>query len=339
MKTRACMLAAYLLLFPLTLLAQETPPPQEVQTTQESAPSPRPRVPGQPQTDEEWNTWQLVIQAPTVPEQAELARKFLEKYPGSGLTSNAHYFIARSCYESNDVTNFVFHAERALEELPYSVDFLSQLAFIYAEQGESEKAKVKATAALQVLDRLRKSEGTSSFDWLSQVHQMKAEALYALGRASVNDAATADEEGQRLNFSKALHYLRQALEFDPRHDYAALRIGFVERNLGNVDGALKSYGRAVAAGRVAASTARAQIDEILRLIKKAAPESDWAKRTTDEIVAEAVIVMQEAVARKQAELTQLAEEMDSNAAQPKEGQPAPPGSLRSPSPPSLEQPR
>ena len=214
---------------------------QEVVTPPIGEPIKPPRIPGRAQTQEEWDAWQRVVQAVDSAQKAELAEVFLKTYPSSGLSANAHFFIAQRYYELNDIDNFILHAEKALEELPDLVTFLAQLAFFYAERGEVEKAVDRGGRALEAVERLERPAGVTINDFVIQTRQLKAEAKYALGRAHLSQVTTDPEKRPSdPNLLKAVVNLREALRYDPRHDYASFRLGFAYRNMNNAAGSMKT---------------------------------------------------------------------------------------------------
>ena len=223
-----------------------------------------PRIPGRAQSQAEWDAWQLVVQGATSAQKADLAKGFLETYPTSGLSANAHYFIAQNYYETGDTENFILHAEKSLEELPNSVTFLTQLGFFYAERGESEKAMERAEQALELLDNLPRPVEVPVQDFVVQSRLLRADAKYALGRSHLNQIASDSEDrSSDPHLMKAMVNLKESLRMDPKHDYASFRLGFAFRNMNNAEGAMKAYARAAVLGGVAAQPARTELEDIL----------------------------------------------------------------------------
>ncbi|UCF39122.1 MAG: hypothetical protein JSU96_09910 [Acidobacteriota bacterium] len=269
-----------------------------------------PRIPGEARGQEEWIAWQQVEMASTPAQAATAAQQFLENYPDSGLTAHAYYRIAQNDYALGAVESFILNAEKALTELPNLVDLHSQLAFFYAERGESAIAIDHATRALAIVDQATVPTGVSAGQWVSQVFQLRAESNYALGRAYLNQIAQDKAVDGTPNLDKAITYLGTALRFEPQHDFASFRLGFAERNAGNVEGTLMAYGRSVAIGKVAAQPAQAAVEEVLGILKRAMPDSPWAEKTVGEIVEQATQQMQDDIARIQAEQSRMIQELE-----------------------------
>jgi tetratricopeptide (TPR) repeat protein len=320
MKEFGCTILGMVLFTSLVVAQSEEPAEQENQEVatppQIGEPVKPPRIPGRAQSQEEWDAWQNVVQAVDSAQKSELAKSFLETYPSSGLSSNAHFLIAQRYYEVNDIDNFILHGEKALEELPDLVTFLGQLAFFYAERGEAEKAIDRAERALESLERLERPANVAINDFVVQTRQLKAEAKYALGRAYLSQVTTDPEKRTSdPNLLKSVVNLKEALRFDPRHDYASFRLGFAYRNMNNAVGAMESYARAVIVGGVAAEQARMELEEILDIVKKAAPDSTWGKKTVQDIVDEGTQDLEKDIAQQRQEISQIVAELEQQEAE------------------------
>jgi len=265
------------------------------------------RVNGQAASQEEADAWRAVDQAPTLAEKAALAEKFLQTYPNSGLRASAHYLIANRKYEAGDFDAFVPEAELVVGEIPSAVDLLSRLAFIYAETRQPDKAIDRATRCLTTVDALPIPLGVSPEELANQVFNLKAEANYALGRAYLDKRGTGAAAGDDLNLRKSIGFLRTALSFDPRHDYAWFRLGFAARNANEAGTALMAYAKAVAVGGLAAEPARKELEDLLNRVQSAYPDSEWSRKSAPELIATAVAELEEETARTQEQKDRLAE--------------------------------
>jgi tetratricopeptide (TPR) repeat protein len=240
-----------------------------------------------PGNSAEAEAWKQVENAPTAADQAKLAAEFIEQYPQSDLVPNAHYFIAQSDFQAGNTASFIDHAEKAVAKLPGVADLLSQLAFVYAEGKQPDLAIERANQALERIDAMERPDPQVAASWVAQVYHVRGEAYYALGRAYLSKLGSGSGSTPDPNLSRAVNYLQAALRNNPRHDYAALRLAFAQRNMGHVGPMLLAYGRAVAIQGVASDPARQQLQEVLDLIKSKMPDSEWASKSLDDIVAEA----------------------------------------------------
>jgi tetratricopeptide (TPR) repeat protein len=269
---------------------------QDPQTQTQSAP-PSGRAGSQAELD----AWKPIADASALAEKAALAKDFLKQFPNSGLTPNAHYLIAMNYYQEGQVQDFIQHAEIAVSELPRAFDLLSHLAFYYAETHEPDKAVSRANAALSVLNGLQKPSGVSAEQWVSEMAQVRAEINYSLGRAYLEWSFKTKDQVSKADLQKAIQYFETALKNDPQHDFANFRMATAVRNTGDVKRTLMYYGRCVAIGGSAAAPARQQLEEVLQIIKKSLPDSEWAGKSVDEIVAAARLELLQSVADTQAE--------------------------------------
>ncbi len=258
-------------------------------------------VAGSPSTQAEADAWKLVESAPSSAEQANLASQFLEQYPQSGLVPRAHYLIAQNDFQTGNTASFIDHAEKAVAELPGVADLLSELAFVYAEGKKPDLAIKRANEAIQRIEAMERPDPEMASSWVLQVYHVRAEAYYALGRAYLSKINSGNGPNPDANLSRSINYLEAALRNNPRHDYAALRLAFAQRKIGNVGPMLMAYGRAVAIQGIAAQAARQQLEEVLGIIKSKMPDSEWAAKSFDEIVSEAG-------ARMEQELTALGQQ-------------------------------
>lgn len=307
-----------LLLTTLVFGFQQAPQPsqQTLQTEglQSTAPVKPPRVVGQPQSQEEWDAWQIIEQA-AMPQKKELLITFLQDHPESGLTANANFVLARYYDQIGDVQNYMLHAEKTLKDIPDTVDFLARLAFYYSEQRKTSKAIQYGSRVLDLVDQLVKPDNITAIDFVTQLAKLKSEANYALGRANLNTQ----------EWEKSASFLNEALKFDPRHDYACFRLALAHRNLNNAGEALMAYGRAVAIGSVAAGPSQGELENLLQIVKDNMPDSEWAKKSSQEIIQMASQQLQEESERLNSELSYQAKELEAVDTGLGIGLPPPPG--------------
>lgn len=293
----------------LSSVATEAAQEQEQSTTpQEPESPPRPRVVGRAGTQEELEAWQTVNQATDLDEKASLATRFLESYPESGLTPFAHQLIAQDAYQKNNIEKFIAHAEVSLEEIPQNPDLLTPLAFVYAEQGESEKAIQKAEQSLEALERIEKPLNIPAHPWVSQIFRMRADSYYSLGRAylgQLSDSESAQERAQDPNLQQAIQYLTEALTYEPAHDYSQFRLGFAYTNANQAEPAIIAYARATVIGGAAAGPARKQLEAIHSFVQEHAPDSRYAGMTVEEILQQQEAALNEETETRDQKLAEL----------------------------------
>lgn len=252
-----------------------------------------------------WNEISSTVDPAT---RSQLALRFIENYPESDLIFSVHHLLALYYLGTNNQDEFIKHGEKAVEGLPNLPDILVHLAFIYAENNQPDLAVKRAVSALQVVKNLPDPDEEAAIDWYSQLARLEGEANYALGRAYLTYAEQ-DEEKRELNLTRSVGYLQNALQHDPRHAYASLRLGHAYSNLNRAVGAVSAYARAVAIGGRTAEPARQELTRLLAIIQEAAPDSSWKDETVEGILqaaeeelSEAERLQREAIAEKASRL-------------------------------------
>lgn len=300
----------------LAVQQQETPPQSEQAVEEPVAAAGAPRVIGQPRSQQEFEAWQGVEQAAGLSQKAELAGQFLENYPDSGLTPFAHHILARNFYQQNNMELFVEHAELTLQELPGSTDMLAQLAFVYAESGQSAKAMARAQSALAQLQSLRMPPGVETMQWVREKDQLLSDVYYSIGRSYLNYFTQANQDTgpqQRAadaNLQKAIDHFQKATELDPRHEYAYFRLGFAYTNKNDVDNALQAYARAAATGGVASQPSLDKMKQIHQFVQENLPDSAMAEATPDGLIQKQKEKLQQDLAQREREIASEAAKIE-----------------------------
>ena len=283
---------------------QQTPQ-QPAQDEQEPvAPA---RVVGEAGEKAEFDAWQEVERSGSLSEKAELATRFLESFPNSGLTAFAHHVLADAAYQVNDVDNFILHAETALLELPEIPQLLAPLAYLYSERRQAAKASEYANRALLLLEKLEKPGKMTSSEWANQRQGLQADSHYALGRAHLE--LWQQSVGSPQELRQAVEHFSKTLELDPEHAYAAFRLGFAQGNSRNPKAAVAAYARASILDSPAAERSKTHLERIHSIMQKARGY-EWAEKSIEEIIEEERGRLAAEQAEKEQELARLAEEID-----------------------------
>ena len=286
--------------------------PERQQTSQQPAQDQqkheRPaRVVGEPGDKAEFDAWQVVERAGSLSEKAELATRFLESFPNSGLTAFAHHVLADAAYQVNDVDNFILYAEQALLELPEVPQLLAPLAYLYSERRQAAKASEYANRALLLLEKLEKPGQMTSSGWVDQRQGLQADSHYALGRAHLE--LWQQSVGSPKELRQAVEHFSKTLELDPEHAYAAFRLGFAQGNSRNPKAAVAAFARASILDSPAAERSRTYLERIHSMLQKAR-DYEWAGKSIEDILDEARRRLAAEQADKEQELARLAEEID-----------------------------
>ncbi len=278
-----------------------------------------PRVVGQPQTEAEKQAWTEIEQAATIKEKAELAKKFLQNYPDSGLTPFAQQLLAFSYQQANDFQNFVLEGEKTLEELPNNPLLLTNLAVAYAQKNEPDKAIDRAQKALQLIGLMQKPNFVSPGQWAQQTDQLQADAHYALGLSYVDQYVRLDNKQQVPTapvLAQAAEQLEEAVKLDPGHDRSYYHLGFVYAKHNKGIDSINCYARAVALNGIAAAPARVPLEKVYKAVHK---NTDGV----DAVIAKQREYVQQKMAEAQAKYNSLGMQPAQPSAQPPQQQPAP----------------
>ena len=293
------------------LTAQERAPERQQTSQQPSQDQQEPeqpaRVVGEPGEKAEFDAWQAVERAGSISEKAELAMRFLESFPNSGLTAFAHHVLADAAYQVNEADNFILHAEQALLELPEVPQLLAPLAYLYSERRQTAKASEYANRALLLLENLEKPGKMTASEWVNQRQGLQADAHYALGRAHLE--LWQQSAGSPKELRQAVEHFSKTLEMDPEHAYAAFRLGFAHGNSRNPKAAVAAYARASILDSPAAERSKTHLERIHSIMQKAR-DYEWAGKSIDAILEEARRRLAAEQAEKGQELARLAEEID-----------------------------
>lgn len=283
---------------------QQTPqqPSQDQQEPEQPA-----RVVGEAREKAEFDAWQMVERAGSLSDKAELAMRFLESFPNSGLTAFAHRVLADAAYQVNDVDNFILHGENVLRELPEVPQLLAPLAYLYSERRQTAKASEYANRALLLLEKLDKPGKMTSSEWVNQRQGLQADSHYALGRAHLE--LWQQSVGLPKELRQAVEHFSKTLELDPEHAYAAFRLGFAQGNSRNPKAAVAAYARAALLDSPAAERSRTYLERIHSILQKARGY-EWAGKSIEDILEEARRRLAAEQAEKEQELARLAEEID-----------------------------
>ena len=265
------------------------------------------RVVGEAGEKAEFDAWQSVERAGSLSEKANLATRFLEGFPNSGLTAFAHNVLADAAYRVNDVDNFILHAEKALLELPEIPQLLAPLAYLYSERRQAAKASEYANRALLLLEKLEKSGNMTSSEWVIQRRGLRADSHYALGRAHLE--LWQQSVGSPKELRQAVEHFSKTLKLDPEHAYAAFRLGFAQGNSRNPKAAVAAYARASILDSPAAERSKNYLEQLHSILQKAR-DYEWAEKSVEEILEEERRRLAAAQAEKEQELARLAEEID-----------------------------
>lgn len=278
------------------------------QEDQEGVPAKRPRVVGQPQTKEEFDAWSVIEKTEDIKKKAQLNLNFLQEHPESGLTPLAHQFLALAYQQQNNYEKFIEHGEKAVTELPTSYVLMIELAVGYAERGSIDQALNHGKRGLEVSAAGTKPVQLTTADFISKRDRLQADANYAIGLSrlhqSLNGGSTKDELVEQARV-----HLEKAIELDPNHERAYLRLGRVYLTQQNANQALDAFSRAVAVGGITQEIAQGQLEQLYTYMYK---KTDGM----DEAIAKSKEFVQQRSAEKEAKLQEIRDQEAQQLTQP-----------------------
>ncbi len=258
---------------------------QEGQEGVPGAPAKPPRVVGQAQTKEEFDAWSAIEKTEGFKEKAQLNLEFLQNHPESGLTPLAHQFLALAYQQQNNYEKFVEHGEKAVAELPTSYVLMIELAVGYAERSHPDQAIVYGQRGLEVSTAGTKPAQLTTADFISKRDALQADANYAIGLSHLHHSLKGGSSKDEMVELARVH-LEKAIELDPNHERAYLRLGRVYLTQQNADQALDAFARAVAVGGVTQEIAQGQLEQLYTFIHKKTDGMDEAVAKGKEFVAQ-----------------------------------------------------
>ena len=211
--------------------------------------------------------------------------EFLQNHPESGLTPLAHQFLALAYQQQNNYEKFVEHGEKAVAELPTSYVLMIELAVGYAERSHPDQAIVYGQRGLEVSTAGTKPAQLTTADFISKRDALQADANYAIGLSHLHHSLKGGSSKDEMVELARVH-LEKAIELDPNHERAYLRLGRVYLTQQNADQALDAFARAVAVGGVTQEIAQGQLEQLYTFIHKKTDGMDEAVAKGKEFVAQ-----------------------------------------------------
>ena len=271
-------------------------------------PAKPPRVVGQAQTKEEFDAWSVIEKTEDFKAKAQLNLEFLQNHPESGLTPLAHQFLALAYQQQNNYEKFVEHGEKAVVELPTSYVLMIELAVGYAERGHPDEALDRGQRGLEVSAAGIKPAQLTTADFISKRDALQADANYAIGLSRLHQSLKGGSSKDEMLELARVH-LEKAIELDPNHERAYLRLGRVYLTQKDADQALDAFARAVAVGGITQEIAQGQLEQLYTYIHK-------KTEGMDEAVAKGKEFLQQKTAEKEARLQEIQDQEAQQLTQP-----------------------
>ena len=197
--------------------------------------------------------------------QAGLAERFVERYPGSIVLREAYELAARAYVAAGDLAKGVTWGMRALRLLPENPGLLVVVADSAARQGQHDLAATSARDALLYLEYAEPPASISRDRWSRARGELRATALFVLGRVAA----------VRGRYKDAEQSLLASLTLNP-HDIEALyTIGVVRMAVNADEGAARAFSRVARSDSPLAQVARDALRALyVRLKAQTTPDFD-----------------------------------------------------------------
>ncbi len=201
-------------------------------------------VSDQVEDDAERKAFEALKAAEDPARKRALAEDFLKRFPQSWLTSFAHALAAKACIALDDLQAGLDHGRQSLQILPEGGTLLVTLANVQVHAGLLKEAETSAADALELLGRFRRPSTYTATEWARIERDLRASAHYVLGRVEATRGLRSAGQRQAAHLIAADRALRRALGLNPADGIAALLLGIVEHERGNVDSALSAFASA-----------------------------------------------------------------------------------------------
>jgi predicted CXXCH cytochrome family protein len=165
--------------------------------------------------------------------QRDLAARFIEQYPRSILLREAYELAARAHVATGDLAAGLDWAVRSLRLMPENPFLLVLIADTAAKQRDFDLAVSSARDALRYLEHAGPPSPVSSKQWPQARDQLRATALFVLGRVAA----------VRQDYRAAEQSLLASLTLNPDDMEALYAIGVVRMAVRADEGASRAFAR------------------------------------------------------------------------------------------------
>jgi predicted CXXCH cytochrome family protein len=175
------------------------------------------------------------------------AEAFLARFPQSAFLAQAYEVAARGCFALSDFEQGLTYAQQSLSLLPENPLLLVPVADVEARQNLNSAAIAHAEDALEDLDRFAGPASVREEDWSSVKQSLKSTALFAKGRALLQEALAQSENEKRKQLLEQSEVSLTAAQQSNHHDpEVAYMLGLVQFSSGKT---LEASGNFAAANR------------------------------------------------------------------------------------------
>src|SRR5205823_1693162 len=161
------------------------------------------------------------------------AEAFLARFPKSAFLSQAYEVAARACFALGEYEQGLTYAQQSLSLLPENPLLMVPVADVEARQNLNSAAVAHAEDALEDLDRFAGPASVREEDWPSVKQNLKSTAMFAKGRALLQEALAQLDDEKRKQLLKQSEASLSAAQQSNHHDpEVAYMLGLVQFSSG-----------------------------------------------------------------------------------------------------------
>ena len=195
------------------------------------------------------------------------AESFLALFPRSAFLAQAYEVAARACFSLRDYEQGLVYAQQALSLLPENPLLLVPVADVEARQNLNSAAVAHAEDALDDLDRFAGPASVREEDWPEAKQSLKSTAMFAKGRALLQEALAQSDHEKRKQLLKQSEASLTAAQHSNHHDpEVAYMLGLVQFSSGKALEASGNFAAAYRSGGEFAPKALENLRIIYRLL-------------------------------------------------------------------------
>lgn len=214
--------------------------------------------------------YRSIVEAETSAQKMALIESFMGDYPESERVSMLREQATWIAWQLHRFDRVVEHGERILADSPSSPRVLTMLTTAYHALDQPAQVIRRASRAVRSLRQLDRPTYIDAARWKSQIDDLMSQNYAFMGSAYLTqyeaDRRSASGHEASLNLDKAYLYSTQAVDLDPRSDFAQFQLGIVFCASNRAHEAVESLAKAVVLKGRFREIARENLESVYRLI-------------------------------------------------------------------------
>ncbi|MFN7997679.1 MAG: cytochrome c3 family protein [Bryobacteraceae bacterium] len=192
------------------------------------------------------------------------AKEFLAAYPDSWMLAEVYEAAAKASMDLSDLKAALDYGKQSLRLYPENALLLVPLAAVQAKEGQPREAQRNAEDALDYLDRFTHPDSIREQEWPAVRDELKASALFTLGRIAITEGLAATGEARRVKLREAADRLTAAARWNSKDPEVLYTLGLAHLALAERDGAARAFAAAARLPGPRQEQARAKLRELGR---------------------------------------------------------------------------